>query len=81
MAVKAVVKQRNLERAPIGFGEPVHHSGTPRVMSAPWLSSFSGARTNMPETLAQEGPAVTTAFDSFAPVASRAIHSMASRLI
>src|ERR1700687_5910535 len=50
-------------------------------MSAPWFSSFSGARTNMPDTLAQEGPAVMTAFESFAPVSLRAIHLRASLLI
>ncbi|TQF37227.1 hypothetical protein UNPF46_19875 [Bradyrhizobium sp. UNPF46] len=30
--------------------------------------SFSGARTNMPETLAQAGPAAATAFESRAPI-------------
>src|SRR6266404_2314839 len=50
-------------------------------MSAPWFSSFSGARTNMPDTLAQEGPAVITAFESFALLLLRAIHLRASLLI
>ncbi len=38
-------------------------------MSQPWFMSFSGAPTNMPETLAQAGPAATTAFESLAPIA------------
>src|SRR5258705_12611164 len=50
-------------------------------MSAPWFSSFSGAPTNMPDTLAQEGAAVMTAFESLAPVLSNAIHLRASLLI
>jgi hypothetical protein len=43
-------------------------------MSAPWFISFSGARTNMPDTLAQKGAAVMTAFESFAPLLLRATH-------